>query len=245
MFRFTTEMTEWIRQNCKGVEWEDVATNFNCHFGLSKTARQLRSHAHDNEIHNGIYHGHSCHHAHWRPVGSKRLDKDGYVVIKVAEPCKWRRAQLVEWEKYHKPIDIKTEMLIFLDGNRQNYKIDNLYLIPRRLIGNINQMGMKLTKENIDAVIGLAELRSAKWSAEKQLYGGYNAAMCMRNRKRYSEKRLDPEFKKKRAEYGKEYNSRPEVQERQKQKRKTSKYKAAAKIRQKRYIKKHLQNKIY
>ena len=29
------------------------------------------------------------------------------------------------------------------------------------------------------------------------------------------------------------------------QKRKTSEYKAAAKIRQKRYIKKHLQNKIY
>ena len=43
-FKYTPEMTEWVRNNCAGREWEDIAVSFNQKFGLCKTARQLRSH---------------------------------------------------------------------------------------------------------------------------------------------------------------------------------------------------------
>lgn len=163
-WKYTSEMTDWIRENSKGVEWDDLAPLFNEMFGCDKTARQLRSHAHDNGIHNGIYHDNPYGHKVTRParpVGSKRLDKDGYVVVKVAEPCKWRREQLVVWEQYHEPIDTRKEMLIHLDGNRQNNAIENLYKTDRRIIGIINQAGLSrhITPETIESIEAVAKLK--------------------------------------------------------------------------------------
>lgn len=164
-WKYTPEMTAWIRENSKGVEWDDLTPLFNEMFGCDKTARQLRSHAHDNGIHNGVYHTNHCGSHNVvrpaRPVGSKRLDKDGYVVVKVAEPCKWRREQLVVWEQYHEPIDVHKELLIHLDGNRQNNAIENLYKIDRRLIGMINQAGLsrQIAPETIKSIETVAKLK--------------------------------------------------------------------------------------
>lgn len=221
MWKYTPEMTQWIRDNCAGVEWESVAENFNRVFGADKTARQLRSHAHDNDIHNGIYHARSTTMNKRRPVGSTRLDKDGYVVIKVAEPCHWRRAQLVEWEKHHKPIDTRKDMLIFLDGNRQNYHINNLYKLPRRLIAIFNRhfLWAKITPETIDSVVAIAEMLSARWQAEIRIAGSYNKAMARVNVRRYREIMQDPIRREARRKRNREYNRRPEVRERRRLKK--------------------------
>lgn len=221
MWKYTPEMTQWIRDNCAGVEWGSVAENFNRVFGTDKTARQLRSHAHDNGIHNGIYHARSTTMNKRRSVGSTRLDKDGYVVIKVAEPCHWRRAQLVEWEKYHEPIDIRKDMLIFLDGNRQNYHIHNLYKLPRRLITVFNRhfLWAKITPETIESVVAVAEMLSARWQAEIRVAGGYNKAMARKNRQRYREIMQDPVRREERRKRNREYNRRPEVRERRRLKK--------------------------
>lgn len=216
MWKYTPEMTQWIRDNCAGVEWESVAENFNRVFGTDKTARQLRSHAHDNGIHNGIYHGVASCCRRWRPVGSTRLDKDGYVVKKIAEPCKWRRAQLVEWEKYHEPIDRQKDMLIFLDGNRQNYHISNLYKLPRRLIVVFNRhfLWAKITPETIESVVAIAEMLSARWQAEIRVAGSYNKAMARKNMQRYREIMQDSVMREERRKQSREYNRRPEVRAR-------------------------------
>lgn len=227
-WKYTPEMTQWIRDNCAGVEWESVAENFNRFFGTDKTARQLRACAHDNDIHNGIYHQ-QPRKGRYRPVGSTRLDKDGYVVIKIADPCKWRRAQLVEWEKYHKPIDIRKDMLIFLDGNRQNYHIDNLYKLPRRLIAIFNRhfLWAKITPETIESVVAIAEMLSARWQAEIRIAGGYNEAMARKNRQHYLTIMQDPVRREERRKQCREYQRRPEIRarrlERQRERRRLKK----------------------
>lgn len=238
-FKYTPEMTEWVRNNCAGREWEDVAVSFNQKFGLYKTARQLRAHAHDNDIHNGIYHGKSFHKAHWRPVGSTRLDKDGYVIIKVAEPCKWRRAHLVEWEKYHIPLYTKNDMLLFLDGNRQNWHIDNLYPVPRRLIGPINSLGYKITKDNVKTLIAMAELMCASNDAEAKVYAGGDRRKLqfIRWRKLHEQKMAnDPEYREKVLAYGREYSRRPDVRERVKANAKTPEGREKCREYQRRYL---------
>lgn len=161
-WKYTPEMICWLQEHSKGVEYTELAKQFNKKFHTDKTARQIQSACHDHDAHNGVYKiDHICHKCHWRPVGSKRLDKDGYVVVKIAEPCKWKREQLVVWEKYHEPIDIRKEMLIHLDGNRQNNNIENLYKISRRIIGAINQekLAKHITPDTIDSIVAMMKLK--------------------------------------------------------------------------------------
>lgn len=186
-FKYTAAMQDFIRQNAHGRQWYELADLFNAEFGTDKTPRQIQSQAHDIGVRNGLMQKNKLGVGRYRPVGSTRLDKDGYVVIKVADPCTWRRAQLVEWEKYHEPIDIRKDMLLFLDGNRQNYHISNLYKISRKMIAifNRNDLWRLVTPETIESVIQIAEMHSARWEAEKRLHGGEDEAMNAKNNWRY------------------------------------------------------------
>lgn len=65
-----------------------------------------------------------------RPVGSERLDADGYIRVKTAEPRTWTLKHRLIWEKEHGPIP-KGQFVTFLDGNKLNCSIDNLYLITK------------------------------------------------------------------------------------------------------------------
>lgn len=64
----------------------------------------------------------------YKPIGSERIDRDGYTYIKVAEPNKWKLKHRLLWENNNGPIPEKHK-LIFADGNRQNICLDNLILV--------------------------------------------------------------------------------------------------------------------
>lgn len=66
----------------------------------------------------------------YKPVGSERVNVDGYVEVKVADPGKWRLKHRVIWEEAHGPIP-RGHNVQFRDGNSQNLSLDNLYLISR------------------------------------------------------------------------------------------------------------------
>jgi hypothetical protein len=75
--------------------------------------------------------------SNWRPVGSERITADGYVEIKVASKPKpgqkrWRLKHVVVFEKKHGQVP-KGHCVIFLDGNRQNTSLKNLYMISRQV----------------------------------------------------------------------------------------------------------------
>lgn len=60
-----------------------------------------------------------------KPVGSERLDKDGYTYIKVEGRKKWQPKQrLIYSQKYGKIPP--NHAIIFKDGNKQNFELDNL-----------------------------------------------------------------------------------------------------------------------
>lgn len=67
-----------------------------------------------------------------RNVGEKRITKDGYIEIKVAEGLKqWNLLHRVVWEEQNGVIP-KGYNIQFKDGNRQNCNIENLYIISRK-----------------------------------------------------------------------------------------------------------------
>lgn len=74
-----------------------------------------------------------------RPVGSERVNVDGYVEIKVAEPNKWRAKHRVVYEEHYGEKIQKGEVIIFLDGNKLNLEIDNLIKLTRAELVRYNQ----------------------------------------------------------------------------------------------------------
>jgi hypothetical protein len=74
----------------------------------------------------------------FRPVGSERISKDGYIEIKVADPRTWRLKHAVLWEEVYGKVP-KGHCIIFLDGNKQNLDIENLQLITRGQLARMNQ----------------------------------------------------------------------------------------------------------
>lgn len=65
------------------------------------------------------------------PVGYERVDKDGYVYIKVEGKRKLVMKHRHIWEQHNGEIP-KGCNIQFKDGNRQNCSIENLYIVSRR-----------------------------------------------------------------------------------------------------------------
>ena len=63
-----------------------------------------------------------------RPIGSEVLHADGYVYIKTAKGCVLKQRHV--WEQANGPIP-DGHLIAFRDGNRQNCRLDNLYIISR------------------------------------------------------------------------------------------------------------------
>ena len=66
-----------------------------------------------------------------RPLGSTRIDKGGYKLIKIAEPNKWALYHRCLYEEKHGEKLKKNEAVIFADGDKTNFDLDNLVKVSR------------------------------------------------------------------------------------------------------------------
>ena len=93
------------------------------------------------------------------PVGSERINSDGYLDVKIADPKKWKAKHIIIWEAAFGPVP-KGHVIIFADGNKRNVELSNLLLITRGQLAVMNRRGLitsdaELTKtgKNIANVI--------------------------------------------------------------------------------------------
>lgn len=86
----------------------------------------------------------------YKPIGSERFDKNGYVTIKVKEPNKWERKHRVIYKSMYGNIP-KGYKVIFADGDIYNFDKSNLILVSSSELLIMNREGLykrekKLTK---------------------------------------------------------------------------------------------------
>lgn len=74
----------------------------------------------------------------FRPVGSERIDRDGYHLIKTGNPNKWQYKHILIWEDVNGPLP-EGHAVLFADGNKTNFDLDNLVLVSRRELLVLNQ----------------------------------------------------------------------------------------------------------
>lgn len=76
----------------------------------------------------------------WRPCGSVRVSKDGYLEVKVQEPRHWEQMHTIIWSAVNGPVPDGC-CVSFKDGDKTNVKISNLELITRNANLQINRIG--------------------------------------------------------------------------------------------------------
>lgn len=105
-----------------------------------------------------------------KPVGTEHICRNGYVIIKVAEPNSWRAKQRVVWEKHYQPIK-KNEVIIFLDGDKTNCAIENLMAITKAELHILNLEHMRSEDADITKASALVArlhiLRNERIKAKK------------------------------------------------------------------------------
>lgn len=166
LFTYKEEHIEFLREACKTMTWNEVADAFFKEFGVRKRGDNLQGVANRRGIYTGrtgtfqkgqipfnkgmkginfggengkktqFKKGHRP--VNYRPIGSERFSKDGYIEVKVADPNKWRLKHSVVWEEANGPVP-KGYCLIFLDRNKLNVSLDNLQLIKRSQLARLNQ----------------------------------------------------------------------------------------------------------
>lgn len=189
-------MKQFILDNYKGRYNQELADLFNQKFNTNITSRTIKSYKANNKLNSGLTgmfrKGQTPHNKgkkmpkevyekvkhtmfakgnvppNHRPVGSERISKDGYIEVKVAEPNKWRLKQRVVYEEAKGKIP-EGCTIIFLDGNKRNFDIDNLRCITRSELLYLNCNGLNNSNEITETGILMARLDSAKNKRKKKL----------------------------------------------------------------------------
>jgi hypothetical protein len=90
----------------------------------------------------------------WRPVGSFRFSKEGYLQQKVTDtgypPKDWRAVHNLIWEDAHGPIP-PLHAVCFRDGDKSNIELENLELISRAELMRRNTVH-NLPKELVEVI---------------------------------------------------------------------------------------------
>lgn len=70
----------------------------------------------------------------WRPIGAERTSKDGILYRKVADTGikrdDWKAVHVLVWEEHNGPLP-DGHIVIFKDGNRENFEPENLMALTR------------------------------------------------------------------------------------------------------------------
>lgn len=70
----------------------------------------------------------------YKPIGTERLSKDGYLERKVNDDlplqARWRAVHLIEWEKANGPLP-KGFAVCFVNGDKTDRRLENLTLVSR------------------------------------------------------------------------------------------------------------------
>ena len=172
--KYPKEIYDFIEENANGRSTQELTDLVNDKYRKKYTTGQIRAFKKNHKISSGIdcrfqkgnvpqnkgikgiYHS-GCEvgwfkkgnipHNH-KPVGSERIDsKDGYTLIKTAEPNKWELKHKVIYESKFGKLP-EGYIVTFLDGDKSNIEIDNLEAITMAESLELTRSGLRFDDAN-------------------------------------------------------------------------------------------------
>jgi len=189
---WTIEQAAWVKSAYRDMRHDDMAEPFFAKFGIEKSTSQFRSLIHNNgwlsgrdarfskgnvpfnkgtkglmKANSGTFQRGNVPHNE-RPMGYERLSKDGYVEVKVPGINKhtgydghFVLKHKYIWEQEYGALP-EGMAVTFIDGDRTNICIENLELIGRAELLQLNRHGIKdLPAELLPSMRAVARLQVA------------------------------------------------------------------------------------
>lgn len=170
--RWTEEEKEYLKVITKGRHYKEIVELMNNKFEYNFTEKQIKSAIGNYKLNTGLTgqfnsgdipynkgkkgltsanktsfkEGQKP--VNYRPVGSERINVDGYIEVKVRDPNKWSLKHKVIWEK-DKGAMPKGHAIIFGDGNRENLDVNNLILVSRQQLLILNRKKLITNDANL------------------------------------------------------------------------------------------------
>ena len=159
---WTNEQIEYLKSIAKGTPRKVIADKINKKFNLNLSMQQLRDCMNGRGIRNNIDKrfsaesgGNRCQQE--KPIGTVSKWECGYARIKTGDN-EWEFIQRYVWKKHHGEIP-PGHSVIFLDGNTDNYNIENLALVDRNELMKYNSMRLNSNNQELNRVaVNLAKL---------------------------------------------------------------------------------------
>ena len=159
---WTDEQVEYLKKIAEGTPRKEIVKKLNDKFDLSLTLIQVRDCMNNRNIRNNLdtrfsseEGGNRC--VQRKPVGCETKWDRGYVRVKLGEN-EWEFKQRYVWKQHYGEIP-KDYSVIFLDGNLDNFDIDNLVLVSRRELMRYNSMKLKSNDIEVNkTAVNLAKL---------------------------------------------------------------------------------------
>ncbi|HFL6393183.1 TPA: HNH endonuclease signature motif containing protein [Staphylococcus aureus] len=160
-FKWEQKHIDYVKSIYKGRYLKDVRDMFNNKFGTNISKNAINAKMNRLGVKSGVspYGSRQAHgHLH-KPIGSKKLDQHGYVLIKVDNKTNnqrnnWKLYHHYVWEKHYGEIPSK-HAVIFLNGNKKDFRIENLAMITYSTLqmminNNLFYENAELTKTGIN-----------------------------------------------------------------------------------------------
>ncbi|MDD2401679.1 MAG: HNH endonuclease signature motif containing protein [Clostridia bacterium] len=160
--KYTKEQADFIADNVKNRGNAELTEMFNRYFGLSLSISKIKRYKANHKLSSGLdgrfKPGHVSFNKgkkgvggweptqfkkgnnpwNYKPIGAERVDGYGYTNIKIANPNVWKGKHILIWEKENGPVP-KGHVVIFGDGNKCNFDINNLILVSRAQLAVLNK----------------------------------------------------------------------------------------------------------
>lgn len=139
MNKYTAEQITWLRANRSQFPAQQLTEEFNLLFGTSFNTQLIKSICNNHGIPGAGQFRKGGTPAHnWQPIGTERKDDKGYIWVKTAQPNTWKKKSHLVWAQHNPPKPPKHH-IIYLDNDRNNVSIANLYLITYAESGILNR----------------------------------------------------------------------------------------------------------
>jgi hypothetical protein len=160
--RWTPEEIQFLKDIIAGRPYADFREMFDKSFGIPLSEIAFRRAICKNGARSGLSRGRA-------PLGKTRVTSCGYVEIKRGEDD-WPPMHRVIWEAANgRPVP-EGHTVIFADGNRSNFAIDNLLLVSRGELGYMNRNRLVFSDRNLTRTgRALAALELAIAEREREL----------------------------------------------------------------------------
>ena len=139
---FTPEQDSWLRERSIKYTVKDLTELFNDTFGTQRKVNTMKVHCNrdlrifflNDHMRTGL------------PIGSEKIIH-GYLWVKVSDEAhgansfykNWRQKSHIVWEKHYGCMPPKSYTIVFLDGNKENCDITNLYAVSGKVLREMSK----------------------------------------------------------------------------------------------------------